>query len=99
MFEGKNLQEIGPSCSPELTKWRYGHRKVRRNSLLRNFEGAGGVNPSEQAVQLGQHAWSNGKSALLVRVPARLGAWLSDYFAEFLGFARLRPNTVGFIPR
>jgi hypothetical protein len=44
-------------------------------------------------VQSGQNTWSNGKSELLVRVPAQLGSSLSDYLAEFLGFARLRPNT------
>ena len=40
-----------------------------------------------------QKAWSNGKSALLVRVPAQWGSSLSVYLAEFLGFARLRPST------
>jgi hypothetical protein len=53
-----------------------------------------GVNPSEQAVQSGQHAWSNRKRELLVRVPAQSGALLSDDLAEFLGFARLRPKSV-----
>ncbi len=69
-----------------------GSRKVRRKSLPRSFERTGGLNPSEQAVQSRQHAWSNGKRELLVRVPAQLGSALSDNLAEFLGFARLRPT-------
>ena len=70
-------------------------KKVRRNSLLRSFERTGGLNPSTKAEASGQKTWSNGKSALLVRVPAQLGAPLSVYLAEFLGFARLRPRTPG----
>jgi hypothetical protein len=46
---------------------------VRRNSLPPSFERTGGLNPSEQAVLSGKNAWSNGKSELLVRVPAQLG--------------------------
>ena len=67
-------------------------RKVRRNSLLRSLERAGGPNVSAKAVESGQKAWLNGKSALLVPVPVLLKASLSIYLAEFLGFARLRPT-------
>jgi hypothetical protein len=49
-------------------------------------------------VQSGQNTWSNGKSELLVRVPAQLGSSLSDYLAEFLGFARLRLIELVYLP-
>ena len=68
---------------------------MRRNNLPRSCERPGGLNPSAKAVALGQKAWSDGKSALLVRVPAQLGSSLSVYLAAFSGFARLRPTMDG----
>jgi hypothetical protein len=65
---------------------------VHRKSLLCSVKRTRGLNPSAKVVESGQKAWSNGKSALLVRVPAQLGLSLSVYLAEFLGFARLRPT-------
>ena len=67
--------------------------RERLSRLLRSFERTGGLYPSEQAVPLGQYAWSNGNSELLGRVPASLASPLSVHLAEFLGFARLRPST------
>jgi hypothetical protein len=64
---------------------------VRRKSVPRSFERAGGLNLSEQAVQLGQNARSNGKSELLVRVLAVLlglaggGAVVDEPIALALG--------------
>jgi hypothetical protein len=65
---------------------------VRRNSLPRSFERTGGLYLSEQAVPLGQYAWSNGNSKLLGRVPAPSESSLSVHLGEFLSFARLRPT-------
>jgi hypothetical protein len=76
----------------EVPNYSLDGNKLRRNSLLRSFERTRRLNPSEKAAQSGQNASSNGKSELLVRIPAQLGVSLNDYLAEFLGFARLRPR-------
>src|SRR5690349_11785084 len=55
---------------------------------------AGELNSNAKTAQSEQKAWSNGKSALFVRIPAPWGASLSIYLAEFSGFARLRPSRV-----
>ena len=71
-----------------------GDRPVRTKHLLRSFEHTEGLNPSERAVELGENGWPNGQSELLMRIPVQLGSLLSGYLAEFLSFARLRPNSV-----
>jgi hypothetical protein len=88
--EGLRWQEIGLSRALEPIPGRSGQQGSAPTSPPTQWCEHRRAQPERTRGPPGQHAWSTGKTALLVRVPAPCGASRRAYLAEFWGCARGR---------